>query len=219
MTTPLTLYPDTIVELPMTYCGDIGHYCLAAATSGSVIDCRRRYNKRNKATHRMTIIDTHGELRLTVPVTLPAIGTDRPMTWEDVEVSPHGHWWTVHLTALESAYGRTPYFQFYIDRLAPLLTSRYQHEKVKLWQLDRAFSNVIASMLGISAPRYVTADTPLNLDPAKRLVSPGMLPQPRATEYYQVMSEKHGFHPSVSILDLIFNMGPEAPLVIKEMIS
>lgn len=219
MMSPLTICPDTIVELPLSYCGSIPLYCAAAASGGSVIDCRRRYNKRLKETHRATIIDTHGELRLTVPITLPEIEQGRAMTWEDVEVSAHGHWWSIHLTALESGYGHTPFFQFYIDRFAPLLTSRYEHERVKLWQLDRDFSDIIASILGISAPIYITRDNPLD-DAKQSIVRPiGVMPAPRQVEYYQVMASKHGFKPSMSILDLIFNMGPEAPLVLKDMIG
>ena len=40
-----------------------------------------------------------------------------------------------------------------------------------------------------------------------------------AVEYYQVRRQELGFIPNLSVLDLIFNMGTEAPLVLKELIS
>lgn len=35
--------------------------------------------------------------------------------------------------------------------------------------------------------------------------------------YYQVRADRLGFFPYLSILDLIFNVGPEAPLILKKM--
>ena len=43
------------------------------------------------------------------------------------------------------------------------------------------------------------------------------LPQMRDVEYYQIWASRYGFTPGLSVLDLIFNMGPEAPLVLKAM--
>ena len=52
-------------------------------------------------------------IMLTVPTVKPhTVPTPHAA---DVEVSDHGSWWSEHLTAMESTYGRTPYFEFYID--------------------------------------------------------------------------------------------------------
>ena len=36
--------------------------------------------------------------------------------------------------------------------------------------------------------------------------------------YYQVFQDKHGFLPNMSIVDLLFNMGPEGLLVLRDSI-
>ena len=59
----------------------------------------------------------HRKKRLTVPL-------EKPQEWRstrlsDVKVSSHGEWWHVHWGAICSAYGRTPYFEYYADDLRP----------------------------------------------------------------------------------------------------
>ncbi len=198
--------------LPMRYCGGIGWWLKAfeAGPDGVAVDAAARHNKRDKATHRCDICDTHGVMQLTVPVSVdPCAG--RPLRWTDINVSPQAHWWSVHLTALESAYGRTPYFEFYIDRFAPLYTPRYADTAVPLWQLDSEFDARIADCLDLPHPLYIT-------DPADpRLCEPAgdlrraPLPSP-LLPYWQVRAGSFGFVGALSVLDLIFNLGPEAQL-------
>ena len=40
-----------------------------------------------------------------------------------------------------------------------------------------------------------------------------------AVAYYQLRKTQLGFISNLSILDLIFNMGPESPLILKKIIS
>ena len=122
MSSPLIVRPaGSVAVLPPQLFGSVAYYALMAQYPAAVIDTSLRYDKRFKSVHRYTIADAGGELRLTVPVSRPegAFLSGR-LTWGDVTVSDHGRWWEVHLQALESAYGRTPFFEFYIDRFIPL---------------------------------------------------------------------------------------------------
>ncbi len=194
----------------MRYGGSVEYWAVAWAAGGLVVDISRRYNKREKATHRMDICDTHGHTQLTVPITWNlgvGNGELRPLRWSDIDVSAHGHWWTIHLTALRSAYGRTPFYEFYEDLLLPLYTSRYEHERVKLWELNREMDSVIAQMLEMPAPQYIQAAPAV----------PPIPPLKEGAEYWQVRADKFGFMPGLSILDLIFNLGPEAQLHLERL--
>ena len=103
---PLRLFPG------------IGYYAAMYGCREVSFDTYARYNKADKDTHRFAIADTRGLLRLTVPVSRPS----GARTWHEINVSDHGRWWETMPIALESAYGRTPYFEFYIDRLMPLFS-------------------------------------------------------------------------------------------------
>lgn len=205
--------------LPMRYCGGVGWWLKAfeAGDSGVAVDATARHNKRDKATHRCDICDTHGPLQLTVPVSVD-VCAQRPLRWTDISVSPQAHWWSVHLTALESAYGRTPYFEYYIDCFAPLFTPRYDATTVPLWQLDRDFDSRIADCLNLPHPIYLTdpADSRLS-DTSCSDFRRDTLPAP-ALPYWQVRAERFGFVAGLSVLDLIFNLGPEAQLYLDRVV-
>ena len=111
MSTPLTTQPaDKVALLPPQLFGSVAYYAAMAQYRKAVVDTSLRYDKRFKSVHRYSIADARGELRLTVPVSRPeGAFLAGNLTWRDVTVSAHGRWWEVHLQALESAYGRTPF--------------------------------------------------------------------------------------------------------------
>lgn len=192
-------YPGSHVTLPPRLCGNIGYYLTAWQHENYTADWHRRFDKRAKETHRFVIADTRGELSLTVPIAKP---TSSSCQWDEIEISTHGNWWDVHRVALESAYGRTPYFEFYIDRFMPMLTTGVEVRYPTLASLARAWDMEIRKILGLSLPSdedHVSAET----------ISQPAEPE-KWTEYYQVRADKLGFIPNLSILDLIFNLGPEA---------
>lgn len=206
MASPLVTDPGVTVLLPPRYCGDIGYYAVMSRYGNAVVDSRMRFDKRHKAVHRTTIADTRGPLALTVPVAKPeqSLGT----RWDEIYVSTHGHWWDIHRVALESAYGRTPFFEFYIDRFMQFFTPRTDGGCETVTEFDTAIDAVIRDILGIAPPSEI-GDAVVDF----RWEVPPVPPVP----YYQVRALQMGFIPCLSILDLIFNMGPEAPLVLMKM--
>lgn len=174
----------------------------AWACGSSAMDWTGRFDKRDKDTHRFTIADTRGKLQLTVPIAKPKSSRIR---WDEVEISTHGAWWDVHRVALESAYGRTPYFEFYIDRFLPMLTTGVTERFPKLHALATAWDREIRDILGLTSDR--TEGDPM----------PHLGREISLKPYRQVRSDKLGFIAGLSILDLVFNLGPEAQLYLNEM--
>ena len=123
MPSPLIIHPNETIILPPVYFGGIDYYATMAAYGNVIIDRNWRFDKRKKFTHRCTIADTRGELQLTVPIEKPF--KSHETTWNNIKVSSHGEWWNVHRVALESAYGRTPFFEFYIDYFLPFLKKNH----------------------------------------------------------------------------------------------
>lgn len=195
-----------VALLPLQLFGSTAYYRAAARYGATAVDFSMRADKRFKSAHRYKIIDTRGELSLTVPVC--HLSGNRG--WDEVAISDHGQWWKLHLTALESAYSRTPFFEFYIDRFLPLLADPAESEFKDIGSLCHRADSLVRNIL----------DLPESLDPLQ-------LPEGYADlrhekfdasdlqPYWQIRADRLGFHPNLSILDMIFNIGPESALAIR----
>lgn len=187
-----------MILLPTRLCPPPAYYrYVAQHPEEPAIHCGgERFDKRCKAAHRFAIADTRGRLELTVPIAKPY-----GATWHETRVSHHGQWWHLLQTALESAYGRTPYFEFYADDFLPLLSERSVGRSVG--ELNFEFDRAIRRALGLSAP--------VSYSPTE--VATAEIPEWEPQPYYQVRAHKLGFTPRLSILDIIFNLGPETLLL------
>ncbi len=206
------------ILLPPRFLGSVDYYAAMAAYSHAVIDTSMPFNKRQKSTHRTRILDANGDAMVTVPIEKPASMSSA--CWSDITVSAHGAWWNVAVTALRSAYGRTPFFEYYIDEFLPLLSSAAAGRR--LMELDADLDRVLRRLLGIETsvsygmPTDQTDHTDAISGPVEDFRT-RPLDFIHEKEYYQLRASKHGFQGGLSVVDLLFNLGPEAPLLLAEM--
>lgn len=199
------LHPDKTAVMPPRLCGSAELYAACWAAGSYSQDWERRFDKREKGTHRFTIADTRGRLDLTVPIAKPASSR---CAWDEIEISTHGAWWDAHRVALESAYGRTPYFEFYADRFVPMLTAGVEDRFPTLKELATAWESEIADILGLR----LISSLPAREEDA--IVAHAVTAVPA---YRQVRADRLGFIAGLSILDLIFNLGPEAQMYLHRL--
>ena len=203
-----------LTVMPVRLFAPIGYYIALAQQQRVVVDTAMPFDKRAKAVHRYDIVDTQGRCQLTVPINRPHSGspTDRPL-WSDAAVSRHGQWWRLHRTALESAYGRTPFFEYLIDRFDTVLCDPADPAAApNVVELARRADAIIRPLLLLDTPvewRPLTTQESAVTD-LRRADFTLAAPQP----YWQVRQSKLGFQPNLSILDALFNLGPEAALLL-----
>lgn len=193
------------LSLPPRYYGSTAYYALVAAAPASRMDFSLLYDKRMKEAHRCEIADKEGRARLTACIGKPH-GIERA-TWADVPLSPHNRWWHTHRVTLESAYGRTPFFEFYIDRFLPFLTDGVTDRYPTLRALDEAIDAEIRRILLLPAASESSEFSEFS----------EISEHSDALPYWQVRADRLGFIGGLSVLDLIFNLGPEAALHIRRM--
>lgn len=195
------LHKQETALFPVRLFPEASYYAAMARHSRVAFDTDARYNKPEKGVHRFTIADVAGTLRLTVPVSRPSGAT----LWRQTLVSDHGRWWETMPIALESAYGRTPFFEFYIDRFLPL----FSPEPVPITELCLRADRIVRGILRTSSTIVEAASVPDAVCYTDADFAAMELPQ-----YWQVRAHKLGFIPHLSVLDLIFNLGPEAELLL-----
>jgi len=213
--TPLVTRPGAVL-LPPRLFAPVAYYAVAARYGTVAVDAGMRFDKRCKAVHRYRIADTRGPLELTVPVARPSGSSSAAgCPWDAVPVSAHGQWWQTHITALESAYGRTPFFDHYMEQLGPLFAPRPLADNDTAGLLCLHAHSTVCRFLGLDV-REVTPEEAMacgeGCDDFRK-----SMPTVSETEYWQVRRHLLGFIPGLSILDLIFNLGPEAPLALLDM--
>lgn len=207
MTTPLTLFPGQAVILPPRLLGTAAYYATMLAYEHPVVDTALRFNKRAKSVHRYDIADVRGSMALTVPI-VHASGSAR---WRDVAVSRHGDWWRLHRTAWESAYGRTPFFEFLIDRFDSVLAD--PGDDLPVTELIARADSAVLGCLHLDCG-LIHGDAPADAVDlrAADFSCPAMPP------HFQVRQASLGFIANLSILDLLFNLGSDAAIYLKHLI-
>lgn len=207
MNTPFPLYPQTELTLSPAYLGGIERFAAIAAAGRAAVAADIPFNKRQKYVHRCVIADTRGIVKLTVPIVKPE--SSHAARWSDILISDHNRWWQIHWVTLESAYGRTPYFEFYADRFEPY----FRHcPEGRLVDFTNSLDNTVLDILGLHP--FAAAVGSNAVDQSEIISQDAVLPP-----YWQVRADRFGFIPGLSILDLIFNLGPEAPLYLFRLLN
>ena len=194
------------VLLSSTYFGPVQWYQKLYRAEVSMIE---QYDSFIKQTYRnrCVIATANGTQALTVPVE-----RDGSMLMKDIRISDHGNWRHVHWNAISSAYGDSPFFEYYADDLRPFFEERWE----RLLDFNMAITRKMCELLDIRPDIRLTAsyekagclgeDFREIIHPKHPGMDADFLPRP----YYQVFGQRYGFLPNLSVLDLLFNMGPES---------
>jgi hypothetical protein len=155
-----------------------------------------------------------GKAKLIVPITKPQ--GNHTLT-RDVGISYREPWREQQWKTLLSAYSSSPFFSYYADILYPLFESR----EINLLRHNQAILQTLSSLIRIVPPSGLTKDyikEPLKLSDYRKKFSPkNKLRIVEFPRYPQVFEHKYGFMPDLSILDLLFNVGPEAGRYIQKL--
>lgn len=180
-----------------------------------------QYDNYTKQTFRnRCIIDSpEGPLSLSLPVEKISAGK---CLMKDVRISDHNHWRSIHWHALSSSYLSSPFFEYYQDDFRPFYERKwtflidFNEELVaKCCELIDLQPNILRTH-EYTAQDSQRCDFRSSIHPKQNFENDTEFV---ATPYYQVFQHKHGFLPNLSIVDLIFNMGPEALLVLMNSLA
>ena len=209
--------------LSSTYFGPIQWYQKLNRYDECLIERHESFIKQTYR-NRMLIPTTNGPLALTIPT-----NHNTSLAMKDIRISDHANWRHVHWNALLSAYGESPFFEYYQDDIRPFYEKKYEF----LFDFNMEITEKMIELLDIRPKISITNEYFLSeerkvkseecnsftkhkvesIKDFREAIRPKK-PLPDAEfeskRYYQVYEQKFGFQPNMSILDLLFNEGNEA---------
>ena len=197
----------TTALLQTTYFGPVQWYQKLKRYDHCVIEQYDSYQKQTYR-NRCVIATANGLQALTVPV---EVGGKKEEVRE-VRISDHNQWRRVHWNALQSAYSESPFFEYYADDIRPFFEQKYEF----LIDFNEAIRQKMCELLDIetsvsySSGFMVQGSGFKDFREVIHAKHPQDDPEFQPRSYWQVFQHRYGFQPNLSILDLLFCMGPEA---------
>lgn len=152
--------------------------------------------------NRCWIAGANGSLLLSIPI---AGGRSHKQLYSEVRVDDTKPWRRQHWQSIKSAYGKSPFFEFYEAELEAM----YSSSSKQLWEFNLSLLNWLLKKLDIQPDIHPTkVFAPVEHQNDFRLYVPWQLA--KLPPYYQCFSEKNGFQSDMAGLDLLFNLGPMA---------
>lgn len=193
------------------YLAPIEYYFYIINKKDITIDVYENFVKQTYR-NRACILSPNGIQNLTVPLVK---ARQRKLT-KNMLISYDDNWRKMHWKSLEAAYRSSPYFEYYEDEFFP-----FYHEKKYKYLIDLNWNiqGKIIELLNIDvnfskSEQYISED--LQNDFRDRF-SPKVNTQLQFKQYIQVFGDRNGFAPNMSIVDLLFNEGPNSVNYIKEL--
>lgn len=202
------------VLLSTAYFGPVQYYSFCVKTEKVYIEQYENFIKQTYR-NRCVILGGNGPIQLIVPVVK---GRGPKTLIKDLQISYDTNWQRNHWRTIFSAYNSSPFFEYYKDDFLPFYETKHRF----LLDFNLKIHETICELLEIDNNTILTDDfekVPGGTINYRELISPKINWQSdtnfKSVKYTQVFSDKLGFVPNLSILDLLFNEGPNGYAVLE----
>ncbi len=191
------------------YFGSILQFCHIAQAEELVFENEDNYQKQTYR-NRQYIYGANGKLSLNIPIKHTGKKNIR-QKYKEVKIENDFKWQINHWRSLETAYRTSPFFEFYEDELIHLYEKEYKFLLDFNYDCFEAVSGCLQLEKEFQKTKEYHLEVPQeNLQDKRYLIDAKRKRKITLETYTQVFEEKFGFIPNLSILDLLFNEGPNS---------
>jgi hypothetical protein len=186
-----------------TYFSPVSQYSEIIKSKNIVFEMDDNFQKQSYR-NRCYIFNTNGRQLLNIPVK-HSISSKRKKT-KDTLLEKGTSWQDQHFKSLKTAYRNSPFFEFYIDDIAPIFEKKYKY----LQDVNIDTFLFIEDALQLDARFSITKkyEVETNENDFRLFAEKNHQPKKMTKKYIQMFDDKHGFISNLSILDLLFMEGP-----------
>ena len=156
--------------------------------------------------NRCYIFSANGALPLSIPVER---GSFHKVKLRDIRIDNSRKWQREHLHAIKSAYNSSAFFEFYAEQVLQPLESKYRYLVDLNMDILETILNILEIDIEIDNTATFIKQYGDDCRDMRYSISPKNKTMYKTRKYFQVFGSTHGFMPNLSIIDLLFNMGPE----------
>ncbi|MFN8288198.1 MAG: WbqC family protein [Chitinophagales bacterium] len=161
--------------------------------------------------NRCEIAGPNGRQLLSVPLNG---GRDHHQAYKHTLMRYDIDWRKNHWQSIKAAYGSAPYFEHYDYKLQPLFNTT----EANLFAHNQKVLQTVLGLLKVQKPYALTQQYTKSAEGFTDLRNTKALEaQFSAPRYYQVFEDRHGFMNNLSVLDLLFNLGPRSMEYLREI--
>ena len=193
------------ILISSAYLPPIEYFSLILKADKVFIEREENYLKQTYR-NRCYILSAHGLQILTVPVYLGGL---HKTPVKNIRIDYSKRWQQVHSRAIIASYRSSPYFEFYFEDLEKIILKNHEF----LLDLNTELTESLQTILGMRKTiSYTTIFEPVGEieNDFRYKITPKKESNFASKEYLRVFDSSHKLVHGMSIIDLIFNMGPEA---------
>lgn len=199
--------------LPSAYFPPVSLFSLLVKTPDAKTEAHEHFIKQSYR-NRCEIYGANGKMNLIIPLQKWRNHTGI----QDIKISFEENWSVLHWRSIESAYRTSPYFEFYEEDIKPLVFDQSEF----LLERNQLITKEIGALIQCDLSQEFTDKFEQQKPDYRQIIHPKNKEPLQGVDYkkyIQVFEDKHRFIPNLSILDLVFNLGPDSKSYLQNLIT